>query len=192
MVRKSVGLLSRQRWKAWPSPNGAAGRVTRLTSASPPRGSRFPKTGSEQTQTGTHDVRVYARGTELRTRLVKRRGIWREIARQSCLCEPHARTLCDSDGFGSLPAVCCWMASVLFTALACLPRGKTRGMKTMQHCVNSRGDFMFRSSSVCCLEGLPPPGLPGEPALITVSRMVQCIALRTMVMASGAMWPDDG
>ena len=44
----------------------------------------------------------------------------------------------------------------------------------------------FRSLSVCLLvDDLPPPGLPGEPALITVSRMVQCIALHTIDMTSG-------
>ena len=58
------------------------------------RGSRFPKTGSGQTQRGTHDVRVYSRGAELRTRLVESRGIRREIARQSCLFEPHAHARC--------------------------------------------------------------------------------------------------
>lgn len=60
-------------------------------------------------------------------------------------------------------------------------------MKAAQHCVNSRGDSQpgrFRSLSVC-LDDLPPPGLPGEPALITVSRMVQCIALHTIDMTSG-------
>ena len=51
----------------------------------------------------------------------------------------------------------------------------------------------FRSLSVCLLvDDLPPPGLPGEPALITVSRMVQCIALHTIDMTSGAVRPDDG